>query len=244
MVAAARDFDAAREVEIKLEFDPSDRPEIEQHPLLAGAQSKKETLVSVYFDTEDRALWKAKMALRVRKVGSRFVQTLKGADGAAELFDRPEWEWETSGLEPDLTIVEKTPLAKILDGRGSAGLKPLFRTRIDRTLYRVPSNATEVEVAIDQGEIEADTQWSPVHEVELELKRGEPADLFRLAREFAAAIPLRLAVKTKAERGYDLAEGAAGGPEKAKPARARRGHDLRAGLPRHRRELSPADRRQ
>jgi inorganic triphosphatase YgiF len=217
MVAAAKDSGAAREVEIKLEFDPSDRREIEQHPLLAAAQPEKETLVSVYFDTEDRALWKAKLALRVRKIGPRYVQTLKGADGAAQLFDRPEWEWETSGLEPDLTIVEKTPLAKILDGQGRVGLKPLFRTRIDRVHYRVPSNAAEVEVAIDQGEIEADAQWSPVHELELELKHGEPADLFRLAREFAAAIPLRLAVKTKAERGYDLAGGATGGPEKAKP---------------------------
>lgn len=217
MVAAAKDSEAAREVEIKLEFDPSDRPEIERHPLLAAARPERETLVSVYFDTEDRALWKAKLALRVRKVGPRYVQTLKGADGAAELFDRPEWEWETSGLEPDLTVIDKTPLAKILDGRGRAGLKPLFRTRIDRIHYHVPCNATEVEVAIDQGEIEADAQWSPVHELELELKRGEAADLFRLARAFAASVPLRLAVKTKAERGYDLAEGATGGPEKAKP---------------------------
>ena len=217
MVVAARGSEEAREVEIKLEFDPSHRAEIERHPLLASAEHEQKTLVSVYFDTEDRALWKGKLALRVRKAGPRYVQTLKGAEGAAELFDRPEWEWETSGLEPDLSLVEGTPLKGLLDDPVRAELKPLFRTRIDRRLYHVPSNAAEVEVAIDQGEIEADSRWSPVHELELELKRGEPADLFRLARILATAVPLRLAVKTKAERGYDLAEGTAAGPEKAKP---------------------------
>ena len=217
MVAAARGPEAAREVEIKLEFDPADRVGIERHPLLVTARPDKETLVSVYFDTEDRALWKAKMALRVRKVGQRYVQTLKGADGAAELFDRPEWEWETSGLEPDLSLVEETPAGTCLDGHARAVLKPLFRTRIERILYQLPNGGSQIELAIDLGEIEADAQWSPVHELELELKRGEPRDLFRLARHLAADIPLRLAVKTKAERGYDLAEGAAGGPEKARP---------------------------
>jgi triphosphatase len=54
-----------------------------------------------------------------------------------------------------------------------------------------------------------------VHEVELELERGDPAELFRLARSLAATVPLRLAVKTKAERGYELAGGAAPGAEKA-----------------------------
>ena len=216
MVAAARGSRAAREIEIKLEFDPADRAGIERHPRLAAARPEKETLVSVYFDTEDRALWKAKMALRVRKVGPRYVQTLKGADGAAELFDRPEWEWETAGLEPDLSLIGDTPAGTCLEGRARAELKPLFRTRIDRIHYLVPNGTSQIELAIDLGEIETDSRWSPVHELELELKRGKPADLFRLARHLAAEFPLRLAVKTKAERGYDLAKGVAGGPEKAK----------------------------
>jgi inorganic triphosphatase YgiF len=217
MVAAARGPERAREVEIKLEFDPADRAGIERHPRLAAARPEKETLLSVYFDTEDRALWKAKLALRVRKVGPRYVQTLKGADEGAELFDRPEWEWETKGLEPDLSLIGETPAAACLEARAGAKLKPLFRTRIDRIHYLVPDGASQIEIAIDLGEIEADARSCPVHELELELKRGEPADLFRLARHLAADIPLRLAVKTKAERGYDLAEGAPAGAEKAKP---------------------------
>jgi CHAD domain-containing protein len=45
--------------------------------------------------------------------------------------------------------------------------------------------------------------------------RGDPAELFRLARSLAASVPLRLAVKTKAERGYEIAGNAAPGAEKA-----------------------------
>ena len=105
-----------REFEIKLAFDPADLAAIESHPLLAALPVQKETLVSVYYDTEDRLLWKARLALRVRKIGSRYVQTLKGADGGAELFDRPEWEQETSSLEPDLRLAANTPLACLLDG--------------------------------------------------------------------------------------------------------------------------------
>lgn len=217
MAAAASGAQAAREFEIKLEFDSADRALIESHPLLRAAQPEKETLVSVYFDTHDLALRKAEMVLRVRKAGGRYVQAIKGMDGAAQLFDRPEWEQETSGLDPDLTHIAGTPLAAALDGHGLADLHPLFRTRIERVVYRLPSNATDVELAIDQGEIEADSQWSPVHEVELELKQGEAKELFRLARRLAATIPLRLAVKTKAERGYELAGSAQAGAEKAKP---------------------------
>ena len=216
MAAAASDAREAREVEIKLEFDPADRAAIESHPLLAAAHPEKETLISVYFDTKDRALWKAKCALRVRKAGSRYLQTLKGADGAAELFDRPEWEHETKGLEPDVSLLAGTPLAPLLDDRGR-DLSPLFRTRIERLVYRLLGDEAEIELALDQGEIEAKEHWSPVHELELELKRGKPADLFRLARRLAAAVPVRLAVKTKAERGYELAEGGGTAAEKAKP---------------------------
>jgi CHAD domain-containing protein len=44
-------------------------------------------------------------------------------------------------------------------------------------------------------------------EAELELKQGDRARLFEVARSFAAATSAELAVKSKAERGYDLLAG-------------------------------------
>ena len=43
-----------------------------------------------------------------------------------------------------------------------------------------------------------------ISELELELKRGKTKELFRLARVLGRTVPLRLEVKSKAERGYAL----------------------------------------
>ncbi|HEU0017948.1 MAG TPA: CYTH domain-containing protein, partial [Methyloceanibacter sp.] len=203
-----------REFEIKLEFDPADLAAIESHPLLAGIRLNRQSLISVYYDTDTAALLKAGLALRVRKTDSGFVQTIKG-EGPAELFDRPEWEQPIAGPQPDLSAIAGTPVEPLLKGGAGERLRPLFQTRIERSIYHVESNGSEIEVAIDRGEIEAAKGRSPVHEVELELKEGDPAELFSVARRLAASVPLRLAVKTKAERGYELAMGAAPEAEKA-----------------------------
>jgi inorganic triphosphatase YgiF len=150
----------------------------------------------------------------VRHTGSGYVQTIKG-DGPAELFDRPEWEQAITGPHPDLSAIAGTPIEPILKAGVAEGLRPLFRTRIERGIYHVERNGSEIEVAVDRGAIEAAERWSPVHEVELELKKGDPAELFVAARQLAARVPLRLQVKTKAERGYELAGDAAPAAEKA-----------------------------
>jgi inorganic triphosphatase YgiF len=203
-----------REFELKLEFDPADLAAIESHPLLAGIRFNRQALSSVYYDTETEALRKARLALRVRHTGSGFVQTIKG-DGPAELFDRPEWETRIAGPHPDLSAVASTPLQDLLKSGAAEGLRPLFQTTIERGLYQIESNGSEIEVAIDRGAIETAGRRAPVHEIELELKSGDPAELFAVARKLAARLPLRLAVKTKAERGYELASGAAPTAEKA-----------------------------
>jgi inorganic triphosphatase YgiF len=214
-----------REFELKLEFDPADLAAIEAHPLLAGLRFDRQTLISVYYDTDTLALHAAHLCLRVRNTGKGYVQTIKGMDGVAELFDRPEWERQVKGPAPELGLAAGTPLEALLkDGLGER-LKPLFQTRVERGVYHVASTGSEIEVAVDRGEIETAQRGSPVHEVELELKSGDPAELFRLARSLAASVPLRLAVKTKAERGYELAANAAPAAEKAIPI------DLDANLP-------------
>jgi len=214
MADAGTDPREPREFELKLEFDPADKAAIEAHPLLAASTRKEERLNSIYFDTADFALQKARLCLRLRDTGRGFVQTIKASDGV-QLFDRPEWEQEVARFEPDLSLAAGTALEPLLNAHVRASLQPLFHTRIDRDVYRVDSGGSEIEVALDRGEIEAAERSAPVHEVELELKRGTPADLFRLAKALAADAPLTLAVKTKAERGYELASKAEPGAEKA-----------------------------
>jgi triphosphatase len=208
---------AAREWELKFELDTTDADRIAAHPLLAASAAEMRTLTSVYFDTEDFALRNAGVSLRVRDTGRGHVQTIKA--GGRALFDRPEWEQRVGGCIPDLQAAQATGLAPLLDARVRERLRAQFRTCIDRTVYRVTRNGSDIELALDRGEIEAGANRAPIREMELELKRGDPAELFRLAREMARSVPLGLGVRTKAERGYALLESERGEAEKAAPVK-------------------------
>ena len=207
-----------KEIELKLELDPTDAPRIKSARLLTAeslGRAEEEHLVSTYFDTPDHALSKAGVFLRVREKDGRYLQTVKAMQSKADLLDRFEWEREISGPAPDLRVVDGTPLHSLLTRARRASLQPLFETRMRRTLRRVAHGGSEIEVAIDEGEIVAGARKVPISEVELELKGGDAAELFSLARALAATLPLRLAVKTKAERGFELLSKADFAVEKA-----------------------------
>jgi triphosphatase len=193
------------EIELKLEIEPDHIPRLESHPLLEAVATRREiqTLRSVYFDTDDFALCESDVALRVREVGGRYIQSIK-ASKEAQFLHRAEWEAELAGPFPDLALAKGTALEKLLKHRPDDCLKPRFETRVRRTLYRIEQDGASIELALDQGLIEAGLRLASVSEVELELKQGEPASLFHLARALGMSVPLRLAVRSKAERGYAL----------------------------------------
>ena len=62
-----------------------------------------------------------------------------------------------------------------------AGLKPLFETRVRRIVYPIRGRNSEIELTIDKGTVAAGRRSSPICEVELELKRGDAAELFKVA---------------------------------------------------------------
>jgi len=217
MVAARDSARPATEVELKLAFDPADAAEIASHPALEASlvPPEEHELVSTYFDTPDCALHQAGVYLRIREIGGRYVQAVKSARSKTELLERFEWEREISGRTPDLDGAQGTALQPLLTPKVRASLQPMFETRIRRTLYRIGRNGSEIEVAIDRGEIATRTDTRPICELELELKRGETKELFRLARVLAETVPLRLEVKTKAERGFELLQDGALKAERA-----------------------------
>ncbi len=206
-----------REIELKLELDPADAAKVKAHPVLnaQGPAPEDQLLLSTYYDTPDFALRKAGVYLRVRDHGGRFIQTIKSASSEAELIERLEWERDLPTPIPDLAAAEGTPLAPLLTPEVRAALGPAFETRIRRSVRLAEREDASVEVAIDEGEIVSGTRFAPISEVELELKRGEPRALFQLARKLSETVPLRVAVKTKAKRGFELVEGGARVAEKA-----------------------------
>ena len=114
---------------------------------------------------------------------------------------------QVSEPHPDLDGVQDTPLKPLLTAKVRASLRPMFETQIRRYVFRIFRDGSEIEVAIDQGEIATGTGMQAISELELELKRGGPPELFRFARILGETVPLRPEVKTKAERGYALLEG-------------------------------------
>ena len=200
-----------RETELKLEVPAHSIARLNSSSLLKRAtiaSRKPATLVSVYFDTDKLKLRNKGLSLRVRRIGRRYVQTIKQESGeSAGLFARNEWERDIGGKRPDLEAARDTALEPLLSKKLRRGLKPLFETRVRRTVYPIHSGDSEIELTIDRGKVEAGRQSSPLCEVELELKRGETGELFKLARTLAEQVPIQLSVKSKAERGYALIAG-------------------------------------
>src|SRR5262245_65690558 len=160
-----------REIELKLEFDPADVARVHAHPLLAATASQHKTLHSTYYDTADLVLHKAGVSLRVRDTNGRFVQTIKSANGNAGLFDRSEWEHEVKDRDIDLIAASGTALEPLLSVRVRNALRPVFETRVNRTVYQVVRNGSDIEVALDRGEVAAGGRHAAINEIELELKR-------------------------------------------------------------------------
>jgi triphosphatase len=205
-----------KEIEIKLELPPASLPALKKIPLIRALQAppRHTTEVSIYFDTDKRKLRKKGLLLRVRRIGDRHIQTIK-ASGDSSLFERDEWEAELAGEQPDLSLARGTALEPLVNGKLEARLKPLFETRVRRTVYPLADDAVAAALSVDHGTIAAGRRSMPLCEIELELKRGNPTGLFDVARELTHALPAQLALKSKSERGYRLLDGEQDAPVKA-----------------------------
>jgi len=192
------------EIELKLALSPDDVAAFRRSAPLSGVRPTRRKLTSIYYDTPDFELQKAGMALRLRKSGRSWTQTLKGGhSGTGGLHEREEWE--TS--RPDATIDLTALAGSALDKAGGVGdrLEPAFTVAFERETWDVElSPGTRVEVALDRGAASAGESSDPVCEVEIELLEGDRAMAFDFARALAAEVPLRPSAVTKAERGYRL----------------------------------------
>jgi len=193
-----------REIELKFLIAPE-----ASDAILArlGADGAVRRLDATYYDTADHALRRAGFGLRVRDGDGGRKQTLKSAS-AGGVFARGEWEAPVSGPGHDRDLLDQTPAGRIVNGDV---LAPIFAARVERTLRLVEHGGALIEAALDRGELQAGTDRAAVSELELELKTGDPAALFDLARDLMAHAPLRLSLVSKAERGYALALGEAPG---------------------------------
>jgi inorganic triphosphatase YgiF len=169
-----------------------------------GARSES-NLVSTYFDTTKHKLKRHGFSLRVRRAGSKHVQTIKAS--VAANIGRGEWETDVKKNAPDLAKIGGTPLKRLASKKLGRKLKPIFQVSVHRVVVPVHTRGSEIEFAIDQGRVVAGNRSSRIEEIELELKSGQLADLFRIAKIVEQRYQAELYLRSKSEQGYDLLQG-------------------------------------
>lgn len=201
--------DDPREVELKLAVPDDSVHGLSKHlkalPSAVGRPHRRHE-VTTYFDTPDQALRRSGMSLRIRRIDARRIQTLKANGRAGVAADRAEWEWPVEQDDPDISLLAQAPMAGNLPP--AQALTPIFTTDIHRTVLALElEGGTVVEAAFDDGVIKTDNARLPIRELELELRKGDAAPLYRLALQLNAAIPLTVESESKAARGYRLKAG-------------------------------------
>jgi inorganic triphosphatase YgiF len=206
------------EFELKFLIAEPDFKAIQLSPLLGAmsGRARARRMESTYFDTETDDLSRQRIALRVRRVRGKAVQTLKWVTSSSPNgFQRGEIEVPTSSAEPRPSLFGEavaTKLDHIIQGRP---LLPCVTTDIRRVVRQVQVGTSEIEVSFDVGAIVAGGQTLRVREMEAELKTGDRADLYHFGLLLAAAFPLRLGLVSKAERGAVLRTGWTSGAVRA-----------------------------
>src|SRR5690606_29356758 len=130
------------ERELKLYVPDDSRTALEQELRAAGACSI--ALRACYFDTDDRELAEAHVALRVRKEGRKWVQTIK-MPGPDEL-SRIEINHPRPGPELDLGVYEGTDVDAIL-GKLRKPLTLRYETDVKRLVLRHEDPRGIIELA-------------------------------------------------------------------------------------------------
>lgn len=223
------------ELELKLALKPDQVEALMQHPLLRVSGARSPTprrLVSTYFDTAAGLLRQRAMALRVRRIGRRRIQTFKvPGNGATGLQHFKEYEADIQGSRPDLDRIDSADLHALMHKTPiDTQLAPVFVTDFARQRFHLTLKDSEIELAIDRGEIRGGGHAASLSEVELELVSGAPERVYEAALLLHERVPLRLETRTKAERGYALAMGLSAVPVKARRIRLDRSMSVADGF--------------
>ena len=207
--------------EIELKFQVSRERRSAVDAAVAGRTPQPRIrLQAAYVDTPERLLAQAGLALRVRREGRQWVQTIKGAsdDGMTRLEHNVPLGVGvgvgagTVAPDADPALHAGTPagdkLLALLDEHPGTVLSVLFGTNILRRtrVQRVATLGT-VELAFDEGSILAGDARTGVCELEIELLGGSPMAVIETARRWLPRYGLWLDTRSKAERGDMLARG-------------------------------------
>jgi triphosphatase len=166
------------------------------------------TLVSTYYDSPGHKLRQKHLSLRVCEQDGRYLQRLESNSSASVgPGTRQEWEDVIAGSRPDPAAPQSgARLCSVVDGDE---LHPLFRTIVRRSVVEIATDtSTRIEAALEEGEIcglDGNGKQATT-EVGLELKSGDPSALYDIALRLLEAAPLRIELRSTAERAHQQLE--------------------------------------
>ncbi|TAN74102.1 MAG: CYTH domain-containing protein, partial [Gallionella sp.] len=125
------------ETELKLRIAPEQFARLKRHELFRAHQVARPVtrhLHNIYFDTPKFALQKSGAALRLRRAGRQWLQTLKGGGSVkAGLHRRNEWEMPVDGPALDFSLPETAEWDEHLPRSLRKKLQPVFVTDFSRS---------------------------------------------------------------------------------------------------------------
>lgn len=188
------------EQELKLHVPAAARKALELE--VKQRDATRVRLHAMYFDTPDRELARARVAIRLRREGNVWVQTLKTPGNNA--ITRIELNHPRPGPILDLSVYAGTDVESTLAClKGELGLR--YETDVTRLIRKVRNRYGTVEIAYDRGLLRAGALELPINEIEFELMSGRPAAMFTAARVYLRRHGLIMDARSKSERGDRLA---------------------------------------
>jgi triphosphatase len=210
-VAESNQPNESQEIELKLQLlKPEMASELWQYSDVKKYllnEPSTSLLVSTYYDTADHHLLKQGLTYRVREKDDRWIATVKKMGQASGgMHQRGEWNSPLPDERPRPGMFEvqeiREQLQQIL---GNNPLFPLMTTHFKREQSDWQDDEENlVEIALDQGEIITERSNQPIHELELELKKGKPAALLKLGMTLAREFPVVPGNTSKFYRGLQL----------------------------------------
>lgn len=216
------------EIELKFQIPTESKATLEKFIKSKGGSSKR--LRAKYFDTDARLLARSNIALRLRKEGNVWYQTLKVASQAAVVVRHEDTERLVTPPASDPVLDTSrhsssnqwAKFHKAMRHVAASELKPLYETDIKRLSVDLRTRRGLVNYAIDTGSISnteketdpllmvlghtAESLKLPVNEIELELVSGSSMALIEAGTRLVRDYGVWLDVRTKSMRGNGLAK--------------------------------------
>jgi inorganic triphosphatase YgiF len=174
---------------------------------LATGEVSSSRVAATYYDTEDLALRARGTVVRVQRADVVRSQTVLAAAGGGALpVERSEWSGDIAN--DGSAAADEDKVFRSAPRKLRKRLGPVFDVEIDRSAFPIRSANAAVEITIDRAHIAAGERNAAWCEIALDLQRGSRSELVRLARRIADEVPATLSLKSEADRGYALLEGA------------------------------------